>query len=280
MPSSGRDITKANADVDGGLQETPHARRLSCPTGWRSPIGQLGHSGRRLTRWYAPQRLPAASNRPRNCEIAAGGSTLEVAEQPRAADRSEIVTKTRSWSASGALGDERSGTRRRVDESLPAATPSVREVRQARVSSPRERPADMARSPCPVRRARPTARPRRTPAARAGPLTTVTRPSTAKREHRTVRKRKVTYPTPRTRMRTPTDTPAPSTYDRHRSDLTEAAAPAGSRDRDRVRSSFGLYNGETAVVESLPAGHPRLVRPRPAEPGRRDGDLERVAAEA
>ena len=102
-----------------------------------------------------------------------------------------------------------------------------------------------------------------------------------------MRKRKVTYPTPRNKKAPPpSDTPEP-TYVRPTVVAIDMRAAAGRGDLaigDRVRIiGSGLYNGETAVVESLPGGviPSALVRTEAGRTRRvRTIDLERVAAEA
>jgi len=101
-----------------------------------------------------------------------------------------------------------------------------------------------------------------------------------------VRKRKVTYPTPRNKKAPPpSDTPEP-VFIRPTVVAIDMRAASG-RDLaigDRVRIiGSGLYNGETAIVESLPGGviPSALVRTEAGRTRRvRTIDLERVAAEA
>jgi hypothetical protein len=107
------------------------------------------------------------------------------------------------------------------------------------------------------------------------------------------RKRKVTYPVPRTSRR-PADPAAPSTEPTYQRptvvaiDLTAGAGRKGVTVGSRVRIiGTGLYSGESATVESLPsgvipsalvrtdAGRTRRVRtidlePLPAEEGKTD----------
>ena len=102
-----------------------------------------------------------------------------------------------------------------------------------------------------------------------------------------MRKRKVTYPTPRNKKPPPpSDTPEP-TYVRPTVVAIDMRAAAGRGDLsigDRVRIiGSGLYNGEAAVVESLPGGviPSALVRTEAGRTRRvRTIDLERIAAEA
>ena len=101
-----------------------------------------------------------------------------------------------------------------------------------------------------------------------------------------MRKRKVTYPTPRKKKAPPpSDTPEP-TYVRPTVVAIDMRAAAG-RDfviGDRVRIiGSGLYSGEAALVESLPGGviPSALVRTEAGRTRRvRTIDLERLAAEA
>jgi hypothetical protein len=102
-----------------------------------------------------------------------------------------------------------------------------------------------------------------------------------------MRKRKVTYPTPRNKKAPPpSDTPEP-TYIRPTVVAIDMRAATGRGDiviGDRVRIiGSGLYNGEAAVVESLPGGviPSALVRTEAGRTRRvRTIDLERIAAEA
>jgi len=101
-----------------------------------------------------------------------------------------------------------------------------------------------------------------------------------------VRKRKVTYPTPRNKKAPPpSDTPEP-TYIRPTVvaiDMRAAAGGAALAIGDKVRIiGSGLYNGEAAVVESLPGGviPSALVRTEAGRTRRvRTIDLERVTAQ-
>jgi len=102
-----------------------------------------------------------------------------------------------------------------------------------------------------------------------------------------MRKRKVTYPTPRNKKAPPpTDTPEPTDI-RPTVVAIDMRAATGRGDiviGDRVRIiGSGLYNGEAAVVESLPGGviPSALVRTEAGRTRRvRTIDLERIAAEA
>jgi hypothetical protein len=107
------------------------------------------------------------------------------------------------------------------------------------------------------------------------------------RAHANVRKRKVTYPTPRNKKPpVATDTPEP-VYVRPTVVTIESTARAGRTgltvgDRVRIVGS-GLYNGEAAVIESLPAGGvipSAMVRTEAGRTRRvRTIDLERLTAE-
>lgn len=103
-----------------------------------------------------------------------------------------------------------------------------------------------------------------------------------------MRKRKVTYPTPRNKKPpVATDAPEP-VYVRPTVVSIESTARAGRTgltvgDRVRIVGS-GLYNGEAAVIESLPAGGvipSAMVRTEAGRTRRvRTIDLERITAEA
>jgi hypothetical protein len=99
-----------------------------------------------------------------------------------------------------------------------------------------------------------------------------------------VRKRKVTYPTPRNK-KAPPAAPEP-VYVRPSVvaiDLTAGAGGGAFAIGDRVRIiGSGLYNGEAAVVESLPGGviPSALVRPEGGRTRRvRTIDLEKITAQ-
>ncbi len=102
-----------------------------------------------------------------------------------------------------------------------------------------------------------------------------------------MRKRKVTYPTPRNKKAPPpSDTPE-TVYVRPTVVAIDMRAAAGKGDigiGDRVRIiGSGLYSGEAAVVESLPGGviPSALVRTEAGRTRRvRTIDLERLAADA
>ena len=101
-----------------------------------------------------------------------------------------------------------------------------------------------------------------------------------------MRKRKVTYPTPRNKKAPPpSDVPEP-TYVRPTVVAIDMRAAAGRRDLvigDRVRIiGSGLYSGEAALVESLPGGviPSALVRTEAGRTRRvRTIDLELITAE-
>jgi hypothetical protein len=100
-----------------------------------------------------------------------------------------------------------------------------------------------------------------------------------------VRKRKVTYPTPRNKKAPP---PAPEPIYVRPSvvaiDLTAGAGGGAFAIGDRVRIvGSGLYSGEEAVVESLPGGviPSALVRTESGRTRRvRTIDLEKLPREA
>jgi hypothetical protein len=100
-----------------------------------------------------------------------------------------------------------------------------------------------------------------------------------------VRKRKVTYPTPRNKKAPPSVAPEP-VYVRPSVvaiDLTAGAGGGAFAIGDRVRIvGSGLYNGEAAVVESLPGGviPSALVRTEGGRTRRvRTIDLEKISAQ-
>lgn len=100
-----------------------------------------------------------------------------------------------------------------------------------------------------------------------------------------MRKRKVTYPTPRNKKAPPPATEPvyvrPSVV---AIDLTAGAGGGAFAIGDRVKIvGSGLYNGETAVVESLPGGviPSALVRTEGGRTRRvRTIDLEKVSTQA
>lgn len=101
-----------------------------------------------------------------------------------------------------------------------------------------------------------------------------------------MRKRKVTYPTPRNKKAPPPSEAPEPTYVRPTVVAIDMRAAAGGGELaigDRVRIvGSGLYNGETAVVESLPGGviPSALVRTEAGRTRRvRTIDLERVAGQ-
>jgi hypothetical protein len=101
-----------------------------------------------------------------------------------------------------------------------------------------------------------------------------------------VRKRKVTYPTPRNK-KAPPPTAAEPVYVRPSVvaiDLTAGAGGGAFAIGDRVRIvGSGLYSGESAVVESLPGGviPSALVRTEGGRTRRvRTIDLEKITAQA
>ena len=102
-----------------------------------------------------------------------------------------------------------------------------------------------------------------------------------------MRKRKVTYPAPRNK-KLPPPPPAPEpSYVRQSVvaiDVTAGAGRSGFSIGDRVRIiGSGLYNGEAAVIESLPGGviPSAMVRTDEGRTRRvRTIDLERIVAEA
>ena len=108
------------------------------------------------------------------------------------------------------------------------------------------------------------------------------------RAHANVRKRKVTYPTPRNKKPpVATDSPEP-VYVRPTVVSIESSARAGRTgltvgDRVRIVGS-GLYSGEAAIIEALPAGGvipSAMVRTEAGRTRRvRTIDLERIAADA
>lgn len=102
-----------------------------------------------------------------------------------------------------------------------------------------------------------------------------------------MRKRKVTYPTPRNKKAPPPSDASEPTYVRPTVvaiDMRSAAGRSELAIGDRVRIiGSGLYSGEAAVVESLPGGviPSALVRTEAGRTRRvRTIDLERIAAEA
>ena len=102
-----------------------------------------------------------------------------------------------------------------------------------------------------------------------------------------VRKRKVTYPAPRNKKQPPpTVGVEPATFVRPSVvaiDLTAGAGQTGFGIGDRVRIvGSGLYNGEAAVIESLPGGviPSAMVRTEGGRTRRvRTIDLERITPE-
>ena len=101
-----------------------------------------------------------------------------------------------------------------------------------------------------------------------------------------MRKRKVTYPTPRNKKVPPPSDVVEPTYVRPTVVAIDMRAAAGGDlaigDRVRIVGS-GLYSGEAAVVESLPGGviPSALVRTEAGRTRRvRTIDLERIAPEA
>jgi hypothetical protein len=99
-----------------------------------------------------------------------------------------------------------------------------------------------------------------------------------------VRKRKVTYPTPRNKKAPPAAAPEPI-YIRPSVvaiDLTAGAGGGAFALGDKVRIiGSGLYSGEAAVVESLPGGviPSALVRTEGGRTRRvRTIDLEKISA--
>ena len=100
-----------------------------------------------------------------------------------------------------------------------------------------------------------------------------------------MRKRKVTYPTPRNKKAPPPTAPEP-VYVRPSVvaiDLTAGAGGGAFVIGDKVRIvGSGLYNGEAAVVESLPGGviPSALVRTEGGRTRRvRTIDLEKISAQ-
>ena len=100
-----------------------------------------------------------------------------------------------------------------------------------------------------------------------------------------MRKRKVTYPTPRNKKAPPaTVEPVYVRPSVVAIDLTAGAGGGAFAIGDRVRIiGSGLYNGEAAVVESLPGGviPSALVRTEGGRTRRvRTIDLEKITAQA
>jgi hypothetical protein len=101
-----------------------------------------------------------------------------------------------------------------------------------------------------------------------------------------VRKRKVTYPAPRNKKAPPASVTPEITYVRPTVvaiDVKAGAGQSGFSIGDRVRIiGSGLYNGEDAVIESLPGGviPSAMVRTEGGRTRRvRTIDLERLSAD-